>query len=294
LNFNSDLQLYTWDLGHPSLPILLSSLSNLRFTFKNSSNASTTIAIPLALLNLTLTPLVKTPTPQFPCRPYIPKLPGGTVSGSAQYYLGLAFLQGAFIGQNWDTGSCFLAQTPGPSLSQSRIVIIEPNDTAISATIGAPVWEDTWKDILNKVGIGQANSSSSQNSSPHTSASTATKSGPGSGSSLSRKAEAGIGVACAIFGLASILIAVAWVQRRRSQQRNGQEFGQNNSGEGWKKPELGADTPVLIGEMEGSGHLHKLRTENRFEIEGVECRQIHEVQADHRLEIQGVGVRKEL
>jgi len=147
---------------------------------------------------------------------------------------------------------------------------------------------------LSKDGIGQANSSSSQNSSPHTSASTATNSGPGSGYSLSRKAEAGIGVACAIFGLAAISIAVAWVQRRRSQRRNGQRFGQKDSGEAWKKPELDAYTPVLIGEMEGSGHLHKLRTENRFEIEGVECRQIHEVQADRRLEIQGVGVRKEL
>jgi len=147
---------------------------------------------------------------------------------------------------------------------------------------------------LSKDGIGQANSSSSQNSSPHTSASTATNSGPGSGSSLSRKAEAGIGVACTIFGLAAISIAVAWVQRRRSQRRNGQRFGQKDSGEAWKKPEMGAYTPVLIGEMEGSGHLHKLRTENRFEIEGVECRQIHEVQADRRLEIQGVGVRKEL
>ncbi len=143
---------------------------------------------------------------------------------------------------------------------------------------------------MSKDGIGQANSSSSQNSSPHTSASTATNSGPGSGSSLSRKAEAGIDVACAIFGLAVISIAVAWVQRRRSQRRNGQRFGQKDSGEAWKKPELGAYTPVLIGEMEGSGHLHKLR----FEIEGVECRQIHEVQADRRLEIQGVGDRKEL
>jgi len=240
----------------------LVSLHNLLFTFNNSSNAFITIAIPLALLNLTLNPpLVKTPTPYFPCRPYIPKLPGGTVSRSAQYYLGHAFLQGAFIGQIWDTGSYFLAQAPGPSLPQSWAVIIEPNDIAISATIDAPVWEDTWKNILSKDGIGQANSFSSQNSSPHTSASTATNSGPGSASILSRKAEAGIGIACAIFGLAAILIAVAWVQRRRSQRRNVQGFGQKNSGEAWKKPELGADTPVLIGETEGSGHLHKLGTE---------------------------------
>jgi hypothetical protein len=295
LNFNPDLQLSIWDLGHPSLPILLSSLFNLRFTFTNSSNTFTIIIIPLALLNLTLTSsLVKTLIPYFPCRPYIPNLPGDTGSGSAQYYLGRAFLQGAFIDQNWDTGSYFLARAPEPSLPQTRIVIIEPNDTAISATIDAPAWEDTWKDILSKDGIGQANSSFSQNSSPHTSASTATSSGPGSGSSLSRKAEAGIGVACAVVGVAAIIIAVAWMQRRRSQRRNEQEFGQKNSREAWKKPELGADPHVLIEEMEGSEHLHEVGTENRFEIEGVERRHIYEAQADHRLEIQGVGVRKEL
>lgn len=281
LEFNSDLQLYTWDLGHPSLPTLLSSLSNLRFTFTNSSNISTTIAVPMALLNLTLTPpLVKTPTPYFPCRPYTPELPGGTVSGSAQYYLGRAFLQGAFFGQNWDTGNYFLAQAPGPSLPQSRVVIIEPNDTAISATVYAPAWEDTWKDILSKDGIEPANSSSSQNSLPPTSASTATGSGSGSGSSLSKKARAGIGVACAIVGLAALSIAVAWVRSRRSQRRNVQDSGQNNSEEALKKREMGADTSVLVGEMEGTGHVHEVHTNNRFEIDGVEHRQVHEVQAE--------------
>ena len=295
LSFHSDLQLYTWDLDHPSLSILLSSLSNLRFTFTNNSNISTTIAIPLALLNLTLTPpLVKTPTPYFPCRLYTPELPGAAVSGSAQYYLGRAFLQGAFIGQNWDTGSYFLAQAPGPSLPQSRVVIIEPNDTAVSATRDAPAWEDTWKDILSKDGIGQASSSSLPNSSSPTSASTATGSGPRSGSTISWKAETGIGVACAIVGLSVLLIAVARVRSRRSKLRNRQEGGQKSSGAAWEKPELGADTHVETGEMEGTGHTHEVQTENRFEMEGVERRHNYIVQADHHLEIQGVGVGEEL
>lgn len=283
VNFDPDLQLYTWDLGHPSLPTLLSSFSNLRFTFTNSSNIFITIAIPLALLNLTLTSsLVKTPTPYFPCRPYTLKLPGGTGSGSAQYYLGRAFLQGAFIGQNWDTESYFLAQASGPSLPQSRVVIIEPNDTAISATVDSSAWEDTWKNILSKDGIGQVNTSSAQNNSSPVSASTATGSGPGSGSSLSRKAVIGISVACAIVGLAAFLIAVVWMRSRRSRRKNIQEFEQNNSGKDWKKPELNVDTPVLVGEMEGTGHVHELSTDNRFEMKGVESRHIHEVQAEKR------------
>lgn len=61
-----------------------------------------------------------------------------------------------------------------------------------------------------------------------------------------------------------------------------QEFGQNNSGEDWKKPELDVDTPVLVGEMKGTDHVHELSTDNRFEIEGVESRHIHEVQAERR------------
>lgn len=40
LNFNSDLQIYTWDLGHPSLPILLSSLST------TYCSPSTTVLMP--------------------------------------------------------------------------------------------------------------------------------------------------------------------------------------------------------------------------------------------------------
>ena len=291
INFNSDLQLYTWDLGHPSLQTLLSSLSSLRFTFTNSSNTITTIIIPLALLNLTLTPpLVKTPTPYFPCRPYTPKLSGGAAIGSGEYYLGRAFLQGAFIGQNWDTGSYFLAQAPGPSLPSSRVAIIGPNDTAISATTDARAWEDTWKDVLSKDGIGQANtsssSSSSQNSSFPTSASAATTSSPRSGSSprsdsgprpgpsLSRKARLGIGIVCAIVGLAAVFTAGAWVRSMRSRRRNGQESGQQNPWAGWKKPEWSTDTHVVGGEMEGTGHVHEVETNNRVEIGGVESRHV--------------------
>ena len=274
LKFNSDLDLYTWDLSHPSLPILLSSLSNLRFTFTNTSNITTTIAIPLALLNLTLTPpLVKTPTPYFPCRPYTP------VTGSAQYYLGRAFLQGAFIGQNWDTGSHFLAQAPGPSLPPLNTKIIGPNDTAISATVNSPAWEDTWKGILSRGDIEQTNSS------------LPTGSGPKSGSSLSRKAGIGIGIGCAIGGLTALSVATVWWVRRKKPQRgkrqdvalkDWQEPKQTITREAWMKSELGADASDVLGEMEGAGHYHEVQTNDRFEIEGVERMHLYEVQADHR------------
>ena len=114
LNYNAGLQLYTWDLTHPLLPTLLTSFSTLQFTFTNSSGTSTTVSIPLALLNLTLTPpLVPETIPYFLCRPYSPE------NDTGEYYLGRAFLQGAFIGQNWDSGVYFLAQAPGPNLPRS-------------------------------------------------------------------------------------------------------------------------------------------------------------------------------
>lgn len=134
LVYNAGLELYIWDTTHPALLTLLSSLSTLSFTFVNSSNAPSTISVPLALLNLTLTPpLVTTPTPYFPCRPYEPN-----PSIDPVYYLGRAFLQSAFLGQNYESGTTFLAQAPGPSFLPTRIVNIDSGDVTIPHMQDAP------------------------------------------------------------------------------------------------------------------------------------------------------------
>ncbi len=126
LTYNPSLDLFIWDTSHPSLIQLLTSLSNLEFTFTNNSGISTIIVIPFALLNLTFSaPLVDKLTSYFPCRPYSNDEAGIVDSGTFQYYLGRACLQGAFIGQNWGTGRYFLAQAPGPVLPSSRLLILK-------------------------------------------------------------------------------------------------------------------------------------------------------------------------
>ena len=276
LNYNAGLQLYTWDLTHPSLPTLLTSLSTLQFTFTNSSGTSTTVSIPLALLNLTLTPpLVPETTPYFPCRPYSPE------NDTGQYYLGRAFLQGAFIGQNWDSGAYFLAQTPGPNLPRSQVVVIGPNDKTISAINDAPAWEDTWKGILSKDGVVQL-PSASHNISSHNSSTSSSPPNP-TGSSgkrpfLSVGAKAAIGVCCAVVGFALIIVAVLGILRKRNRLRKKVSqamecsSAQDNSQRAWQKPELNGQGKV---EMEAAALARELTGHGIHEADASEF--VHEI-----------------
>ena len=101
LTYNEDIALYTWDIKDPAYRDIITSPSCLSFIFnKDTPLANTTIKIPFALLNLTLTPpLAPEPTPYFPCRPLDlgPNLP------IKSYYLGRAFLQQAFFMVDWDS-----------------------------------------------------------------------------------------------------------------------------------------------------------------------------------------------
>lgn len=136
---NSGLGLYTWETSNPSLLAFSTSLSSLEFTFADSIDIWTVIAIALARLNPTLVqPLGSSPTSHFPCRLYSDDATGRCESGTLRYYLGRAFLQGAFIGHNGDPGSRFLAHAPGPTLPSSRVSNIGPTDTSVSALIQAP------------------------------------------------------------------------------------------------------------------------------------------------------------
>ena len=278
LVYHFDLDLYTWNTSDPSLLTLLTSLSNLKFTFTNSSGVSTEIAVPFALLNLTLTPpLVSTPTSYFPCRPYSNDAAGTTDSGSFQYYLGRAFLQGAFIGQNWGTGSYFVAQAPGPGLPGSRIVDIGANDTSVSAFAQAHRWEDTWKNVLSKDGMNQTVVSIMSSPSPPL------YDNSDESPRLSIGSKVGISIAIMTLGLAAMIVIVTRIQRFKGQRRwsstletlhdfrdylviwnpikrrirfrgcsrrrNPQEFRIWEL-EPWAKPELGAEERIF-GEMDG-------------------------------------------
>ncbi|KAL9633440.1 MAG: hypothetical protein Q9164_004695 [Protoblastenia rupestris] len=251
---------------------------------------ATTVVIPFALLNLTLTPpLVKAPTSYFPCRPYQVSSSGNADSRTLQYYLGRAFLQGAFVGQNWDTGSYFLAQAPGPRLPESQVVIIDSDDTSILAIEDAPVWEDTWKGVLSKDGTNRASFLPNGSPSSTTPAGLANESSPG----LSTRAKAGIGAACAVVVLAAMIFGIIWVWRRRVGRRTGSSAlgGGDESGQnGYRTQETKGGVAMLVGEMEGTGHHHeKWDEDRRFEMEGTgQQQQQHKVREKaHFFEMDG-------
>jgi hypothetical protein len=94
--------LYLWDTGDSAYQRIISSPHFLSFDLTNGSS-STTINVPFALLNLTVeSPLIGTPTQYFPCSPWTP--------GDVGYTLGRSFLQAAFLAQNWNSSTIFLAQ----------------------------------------------------------------------------------------------------------------------------------------------------------------------------------------
>ena len=140
VTFNDTLGLYIWNVSAPSYQDILTSPSYLSFDFQ-SGTSTNTIYLPFALLNLTLEwPLVDIPTRYFPCSPY--------QSPDGKFHLGRAFLQGAFMAQNWQTGKLMLAQAPGPDLSDVSLASISANDTLVSSMVKAPSWDSTWASKL--------------------------------------------------------------------------------------------------------------------------------------------------
>lgn len=273
LTYNPSLDLFIWKTSHPSLMQFLTSLSNLEFTFTNNSGISTIIVIPFALLNLTLSaPLVSKPTSYFPCRPYSNDEAGIIDSGTFQYYLGRAFLQGAFIGQNWGTGSYFLAQAPGPVLPSSRVVNVEANDTSVSALAHAPKWEDTWENYLSRDGLNRTTVPSC--SSPAASQlclywEDITYTYP-SKKGLSRRSIAGISISLVVLSLAVTIAVTIWFRKFKIQRRSSSK-PRIWDWVPWSKPELGAHERI-VRETDGTASvsLRELGAEGGIIIAEVE------------------------
>ncbi|KUJ23119.1 uncharacterized protein LY89DRAFT_693389 [Mollisia scopiformis] len=162
VTFNSDYDLYFWNITAPNYTRIVTSPAYLSFTFRlNQSNSQNmTIKVPFSLLNLTLqAPLINTPTQYFPCRP---------LTDAGSYTLGRAFLQAAFVGVNWQTdlnGVWFLAQAPGPNTPSTAIVTsIGFSDTNL--TTSSNQWIDSWKDswtVLDEGTSGTGGGSSGTN-----------------------------------------------------------------------------------------------------------------------------------
>lgn len=196
--FNETLGLYIWNISAPSYQDIINSPSYLSFDFSSGISTST-IYLPFALLNLTLEwPLVNSPTQYFPCSPY--------QSPDGRFHLGRAFLQGAFMAQNWQTGQLMLAQAPGPDMTDSSLATISVNDTSlVSPMTKAPPWDSTW---ASKLMAFQRNGSDALSDADATS--------PGH-NGLSARAVAGVVVGIVV---AVMLVGGAmWVWLRRKKTK---------------------------------------------------------------------------
>ena len=197
VTYSSEFNLYLWDTEKQAYKDIVSSPHHLAFTFASDNGDESIISVPFALLNLTLTsPIVSSATQYFPCKPWTPDTTG--------YTLGSAFLQSAFLAQNWQENKLFLAQAPGPDFLSSSIQKIGYTDTTLTPARNPPSWEDSWSSTLKAL---PARSSVSGSSTP-------VKSSDSSG--ISGGAIAGI-VVGAIAGLAIVGGLVWFFMRRRKQ-----------------------------------------------------------------------------
>ena len=226
ISFNEGLNLYVWETNNASYSDIVTSPSWLNFTFKSQDTSGPiSIRVPFALLNLTLEPpLVNSPINYFPCSP----------SDASFYALGRAFLQAAFIGQNYNSSTFWLGQAPGPNGlgAGSNIKVLYPSDTAIVPSPGGKTFEQSWEGVLK----------------PISSSSTAA---PSAGSSaLSNGAIAGIVVGVIVPVACALVFVIMWLMRRRSRNRRSAETQKRTieKSEAWTAPDKKVANPTMLAE----------------------------------------------
>lgn len=203
VTYSSDFNLYVWDAEHPAYEQIINSPHYLSFTFATGSGLTSSIDVPFALLNLTLDwPLTKTPTPYFPCSPWLPT--------NDPNNFGRAFLQAAFLARDWqEEGRLYLAQAPGPGHSAPDVrTIAGGRDTSVLSLEDAPDWLSTWSSVL------KAQSERSDNGSSTESATNTKSEG---GTSTATIAGSTVG-AIAGFALFVGILIWWWLRRRRSHE----------------------------------------------------------------------------
>ena len=169
---------------------------NFSFT-KQGSQDPLSIRVPFALLNLTLeSPLANEPISCFPCSP------------SDSFALGRAFLQAAFIGQNYNSSTFWLGQAPGPNGLDAEPVVklIQPTDTSFVPNPTGMTWEQSWTNVLKSIPSSSSSNVSNQ---------------PSSGSTnLSSGAIAGIVIGVVVLTALVLVLVSLFLRRRRRQQQN--------------------------------------------------------------------------
>lgn len=272
VTFNPDLGLYFWNTDDDNYRKIVTSPAYVSFLFQKDStnNKNITIKVPFALLNLTLEPpLVSEETPYFPCYP-----------SDNVYSLGRAFLQAAFVAEDFGTGdgygTWFLAQAPGPGLVDvSDQTTIEVSSSTIPTTGNS--WEVSWDSHWTALPSSTATSNSTSATSSTTANSDASTSGsPGlsQGATIGIGAGCGVGAAVLICGLACFFV----IRRRRNQRHLTAGVNSQSTEEGsdvrsvpsgnWQHPpsELhGTDHDLYYGIPEAPGSLPQ-KDNQRYEL----------------------------
>jgi hypothetical protein len=200
VTYSRKFNLYLWNVEDPAYERIIKSPHYLTFTFAPGTGFTNAINVPFALLNLTLdAPLTQAPTPYFACSPWLPS--------AAPYNLGRAFLQAAFLAQNWQEGKLFLAQAPGPDHAAPDIRKIATTDTSLLRMIDPPDWLSTWSSVFEAGPKGSDNSSTNA----------AEYDGRNDGPSTATIAGAAVGAIVGIALIAGILFC--WLRRRRRHRR---------------------------------------------------------------------------
>jgi LPXTG-motif cell wall-anchored protein len=211
VNYDDELGLYIWDAKDSSYETIVNSPLYLDFQFEAMGTSNNSIKLPMKLFDLMLeSPIKAQNTPYFPCRHTVDK---------SKYTLGRAFLQGAFIGMNWDEGKFWMGQAPGPSSGSSVITTIQKSDTTISKAEFSwkSSWASTWKATKDTSSI-EPDENALPSSTPAPSDSSLVTNTPVPVSGLSTGAMAGIGVGATLGALLMLSGALYFVRRRREKR----------------------------------------------------------------------------
>jgi hypothetical protein len=208
VTYDDGLGLYLWNTDDPAYEAIIDSPLYLDFQFYGLGSSNNSIKLPMTLFDLTLTaPIKSKDTPYFPCR---------HTASSSDYALGRAFLQGAFIGMNWEEGKFWMGQAPGPSSGASVITSIKKTDTTISKAEFS--WNSSWANTWKVTSENETQIQTATSATPLASTSTAATSNGTSISGLSPGAMAGIGVGSAVVALCVISGALYFIRRRRDSK----------------------------------------------------------------------------
>jgi len=200
VTYSPEFNLYLWNVESPAYERIIKSAHYLSFTFAPGTGFTNTINVPFALLNLTLdAPLTQTPTPYFACSPWLPS--------AAPYNLGRAFLQAAFLAQNWQTGKLFLAQAPGPDYAAPDVRKIAATDNSLLGMADPPDWLSTWSSVFEAQPEGSGNSPTDAAKSDESN----------DGPSTATIAGVAVGALVAVALIAAI--SLCWLRRRRRHRR---------------------------------------------------------------------------